>query len=371
MMAPLTFLNINNGSRDRLDFYGEWEANWNPQWISQLGIRSASVKMDTGAVHGYSTAGMMSAQYVAESTAFNNQTRQRTDHNWDLTALARYTPSQFQVFEFGYAQKTRSPNLYERYTWSSDGMGMAMNSLVNDGNGYVGNLNLKPEVAHTLSFSADFHDEAQEQWGLKVTPYYTQVQNYIDAQRCTSIYASCTGVNKTRTTGFVNLQFINQSARLYGMDVSGHFPIVKSSGFGSLTASGTLNYTNGKNQTTGNNLYNIMPLNAKLAVVQQFGSWNNTVEWHLVNAKTQVSQVRNEMKTGGYGLINLRSRYDWKQIQFNIGVENILNKLYADPLSGAYIGQGSTMSLNGANAPWGVPVPGMGRSINAGMTVRF
>lgn len=370
-MWPNTFWNINNGERDRLDFFGEWEARWNPQWISQLGVRSDTVKMNTGTVQGYSATGMMGAQYVAESNTFNTSNRQRTDHNWDLTALARYTPNNTQALEAGFARKTRSPNIYERYTWSTGGMAMAMNALVNDGNGYRGNLTLRPEVAYTLSATADWHDAAQEQWGLKVTPYYTHVQDYIDVRRCTSAYGSCTGVNPTTTTRFVNLEFVNQSARLYGMDVSGHFPLAKTGDYGNFTAKGALNYTDGKNQTTGDNLYNIMPLNAKLAVVQQWGNWTNTVEGHLVDAKTKVSQVRNEMKTGGYGLLNLRSSYEWKQVRLDVGVENILDKFYAHPLGGAYIGQGATMSSNGTNAPYGVPVPGMGRSVYAGATLKF
>ena len=91
---------------------------------------------------------------------------------------------QQQDLEFGYAQKTRSPNLYERYAWSTGGMAMNMINMVGDGNGYVGNLDLKPEVAHTLSATADWHDAEQQNWGLKVTPYYTYVQDYINAQRC-------------------------------------------------------------------------------------------------------------------------------------------------------------------------------------------
>ena len=369
-MWPNTFWNINNGERDRLDFFGEWEARWNPQWVSQLGVRSDTVKMNTGTVKGYQISPATN-QYVLESTAFNARDRQRTDHNWDLTALARYTPDNTQAFEAGYARKTRSPNLYERYTWSTGAMAMAMNNLVGDGNGYVGNLDLKPEVAHTLSATADWHDAAQEQWGLKITPYYTYVQDYIDARRCTSKYGSCTRTNPTATTRFVNIEFVNQSARLYGMDVSGHLPLAKTGDYGSFTVKGALNYIDGKNRTTGDNLYNIMPLNAKLAVVQHWGNWTNTVEVQLVDAKNNISQVRNEMKTGGYSLLNLRSSYEWKQVRFDAGVENLLDKFYAHPLSGAYIGQGSTMSLNGANAPYGVQLPGIGRSVYAGATLKF
>ncbi|MDO8813468.1 MAG: hypothetical protein Q7J38_15760 [Gallionella sp.] len=47
-MWPNTFWNINNGERDRLDIFGEWETRWNPQWISQFGVRNATVKMNTG-----------------------------------------------------------------------------------------------------------------------------------------------------------------------------------------------------------------------------------------------------------------------------------------------------------------------------------
>ncbi|MDP2694939.1 MAG: TonB-dependent receptor, partial [Gallionella sp.] len=254
-MWPNTFWNINNGERDRLALFGEWEAQWNPQWLGQFGVRHETVDMNTGIVQGYG------ASYVADATAFNNANREKTDHNWDLTALARFTPSSTQTYEFGFAQKTRSPNLYERYTWSTGGMAMYMINMAGDGNGYVGNLNLKPEVAHTLSATADWHGQEQESWGVKVTPYYTQVQDYIDAQRCFTGAGVCTAANVARTNGFVFLQFVNQRARLYGMDISGHMPLAESGGYGSFTATGVVSYVDGKNETTGDNLYNIMPLN--------------------------------------------------------------------------------------------------------------
>jgi len=52
-----------------------------------------------------------------------------------------------------------SPNLYERFAWSGNAMAMAMNKWANDGNGYVGNLALKPEVAHTISATGDWHGQ--------------------------------------------------------------------------------------------------------------------------------------------------------------------------------------------------------------------
>jgi iron complex outermembrane receptor protein len=44
------------------------------------------------------------------------------------------------------------------------------------------------------------------------------VQDYIDAQRCSGCgHVGVRSANLTATTGFVNLQFANQSARLYGV----------------------------------------------------------------------------------------------------------------------------------------------------------
>ena len=84
--------------------------------------------------------------------------------------------------------------------------------------------------------------------------------------------------------------------------------------------------------------------------------------------KTDVSGVRNEIQTAGYGLLNLRSSYAWKQARFDIGIDNALDKFYASPLGGAYVGQGTTMNTS---APYGIAVPGAGRSVNLGVTVKF
>ena len=382
-MWPETFWNINNGERDRLALFGEWEAQWSSQWLTQLGLRYERVDMDAGTVQGYATTtspapfnAMIAPKYIFEAAAFNDADRAKTDDNIDLTALARFTPDASRTIEFGYAQKTRSPNLYERYTWSTNGMSMRMINWAGDGNGYVGNLELEPEVAHTLSATLDLHDAGQEKWGLKVTPYYTYISDYIDARRCGpsdvaagTTSSACSTANLTATDAFVYLKFVNQSARIYGFDLSGHFPLAKTAEYGNFTATGKLNYVRGKNDTTDDNLYNIMPLNAKLAVMQRLNSWTNTLEVELVDDKTNVSEERNEVETEAYSLLHLRSSYEWKQVRFDIGVENLLDKFYEDPLGGAYLGQGKTMS--GTDVAWGVPVPGMGRSIYAGVNLKF
>ena len=364
-MQPDDFININDGERDRLVAFAEWEARWNGRWLTQFGARVEHVSMDTGPVQGYNAM----AQYPVEAAAFNASDRSRSDDNLDLTALARYTPDATRSVEFGYARKTRSPNLYERYTWSTGGMAMRMINWFGDGNGYVGNLELEPEVAHTLSASFDWHDAARQQWALKLTPYYTYVEDYIDVRRCASDNMNCGPANLTATESFVYLQFVNQSASLYGVDLSGSLELGESDRYGRFSATGVVNYVRGKNETTDDNLYNIMPLNARLALVQQVERWTNSVEVELVDAKSRVSDVRNEVETSGYGLLHLRSSREWKQVRLDMGIENVFDRYYELPLGGVYTGQGNTMSGDGI--AWGTPVPGMGRSFYAGLTLRF
>lgn len=353
MMAPNTFWNIRDGERDRVAGYGEWERRWNPAWFSQFGVRLEQVTSDAGNVAGYN------AMYAKDANAFNARDRHRSDNNLDLTAQARYVPDREVTYKFGYARKTRSPNLYERYTWSTMGMAALMVNIAGDGNGYAGDPDLRPEVAHTLTASADWHDAGQERWSFAISPFYTYVHDYVDARCMTTQCAR---------NAFVLLRFANANARLYGTEVAAN-TLLGAGSFGRVTGSAVVNYVRGENRSTGDNLYNIMPLNARLSLVHQLGAWTNTVEAQGVRAKQQLSQVRNEMRTAGYGLLAVRSSYAWKRFQLDVGVDNLLDRRYDQPLGGAYVGQGRTMSQTGV--PYGIPVPGMGRSVYAGITVKL
>lgn len=368
MMWPNTFLNVNDGQRNRAGVFAEWESRLTRQLTTLLGARYERVETDTGPVSAYDNTIAPATTLVP---AFNSKDRQRADNNLDVTALARYTASSTSDVELGFSRKVRSPSLYERYTWFSRGMEMLMINWVGDGNGYIGDINLKPEKAHTLSATFDWH-APDRSWEVKATPFYTHVTDYIDAVRCpTSLGGACSAANLSGGNKFVYLQLANQSARLYGLDLSGHMPLA-STGFGEFGLKGLLNYTNGENRDTGDDLYNIMPLNAKLVLTQKLGGWNNAVEFVTALAKDKVSDVRNEIQTPGYSLFNLRASYSWKQVRVDFGVENLFDKFYSLPLGGAYNGQGTTMSTSAASsAPWGTAVPGMGRSFYAGLNVKF
>ena len=236
-------------------------------------------------------------------------------------------------------------------------MAATMNNFVGDGNGYIGNLDLDPEQADTFSAALDWHSgDGSRQ--LRVTPFYTRVDDYIDAVARPGFV----------TERFNVLGYENQSARLYGIDVSARMTIAQT-GAGELGIEAIVNYTDGENRDSGDDLYNIMPLNARLALTQRLGGWDNSIEVLIVDGKDDVSDVRNEIPTASYELLNLNASYSWSRLRVDLAIENVFDEFYSMPLGGAYTGQGMTMSMNGI--PWGIAVPGMGRSLNAGITLKF
>lgn len=371
MNGPSPFVNINNGQRDRLDFFAEVESKWNSQWLTQFGVRGGLVEMNAGDVKDYGVV-------TREAALVNNQDKHRTDAIVDVTALARYTPTDTQQYELGFARKTRAPSLYERFAWSRGTvmgantmpMSMLMNNWYGDGNGYVGNNNLSPEVAYTVSGTANWHDAEQENWDVKITPFYTYVNNYIDAGFCTPANGvTCNNTaagNKTTHGGggFRLLQLGNYEAQLVGVNASGSKTVLQTNNYGSLSTRGVLSYVRGQNLTSDDNLYQQMPLNSILDLDYKWGGWTATIETQLVAPKKTVQQIRLEPKTAGYALLNLRTSYDWKYLRLDAGIENVLDKNYSLPLGGVYMGE--TASANPI-----VPVPGYGRSYNVGLTVTY
>ena len=354
-MGPNTFVNINDGHRSRLAWFAEVASKWNSKWTTLLGLRNDTVWTNTGPVSGYSSNMM----YAIDADAFNSLSRARTDIDIDLTALARYEPNPHTTFELGYARKTRAPNLYERYAWSTDWMTSGMINWFGDGNCYVGNVNLKPEVGHTVSGTASWHDRARKEWEIKATPYLTYIRDYIDVNElATQTYGEST---------FSQLQFANHSARIYGTDLAGDVAIWKSARFGRGEISGVAGWLHGRRLDTGTGLYQMMPLNTRIGLTEKLRRWSAGPEVQLVDHKSKVDPLRFEQKTPGYALLNFNASYQLPHLRINAGGNNLLNRYYYLPLGGVnfddFQASGWTSQIR--------PLTGPGRSVYVGLTVPF
>lgn len=361
-MSPGTFLNINNGKRDRIGLFSEVVSQWSDRLSSIFGVRYDRVTMNTDDVHGYNGySGFIGANNndPVDAAYFNALEHKKVDNNFDITAMGKYVYSKNSDIELGFSRKTRSPNMYERYSWAGSSgiytnpirMDMRMVNWFGDGNGYVGNLNLDPEVANSISATLSLHDSAEKEWGLKLTPYYTKVKDYID-------------IDLVNTSGGINyFQFINTDAHLFGADLSGYTTLSDTVDNGKVTLKGSMSYTRGF-RDNGGSLYHMMPFHAKISLDRVSGAWNNGIDIESVAQKSSVDTLRKEPLTPGYALVDVRTGYAWsKQLNMDFSVTNFFNKAYAMPLGGI-----DTVNYT-ANTY--TPLQGMGRSFNAALSYKF
>ena len=358
MMTGNAFLNINNGKRNRFDIYGQLDSLWTENWITSLGARLGIVQTDSDDVHGYNQTNNMGSNQLADSDTFNASKRKKTDENIDISLLTRYNMEEDSSIELGYSMKTRSPNLYQRYTWSTWTMAANMNNLYGDGNGYVGNIDLEPETAHKIGLVLN-HQDDNKNWRIKINPYYTYISDYIDAN-----------VIANRGDGYRNLKFDNQTATIYGLDVGADMHLFRTLNFGNFNLLSKFNYQKGRNTDADTDLYNMMPPNLTLAINQNVGSWNNSLSMLLVDKKDNVNSTRQERETAGFTKFDFVTSYQWESVSIIGEIENILDKSYADPLGGEYLGQGATMST-GITRANGTQVYAMGRSFNVALSYSF
>ena len=352
-MGPDVFVSMNNGRRIRLGTFAEVASKWSPQWTTLFGLRNDTVWTNAGPVQGYSD------MYADDADTFNALNRARTDVNFDLTGAARYEPNSSGVYEFGYARKTRSPNLYERYAWSTNMMASGMIGWFGDGNYYVGNVGLKPETANTLSGSANWHGGAGAPWVVKITPFTTYIQNYVDVDSMmTVMYGMST---------FAQLQFANHSARFYGADLSGSATIWNAPSAGLGKISGLAGWLRGERINTSTGLYQMMPLHLNIAFDEELKGITGGIGLQAVDRKSDVDPLRLEQVTPGYSLFNIHAGYSRGHIHANAAADNLLNKNYELPLGGVNFDDFMASMWMGQIKP----LTGRGRSVSFSLTAQF
>ena len=151
-----------------------------------------------------------------------------------------------------------------------------------------------------------------------------------------------------------------------GVDLSAAAPLWDGGKYGNTRISGSLAWVHGQNVATGQPLYHQMPLDLKLALKHTVGGFEGGLDLEWVAQKTRVDPVRNEPQTAAYALLNLHTAYNWQGFLFSVDVQNLLDKAYYLPLGG--ISLGDYTYSGGAVLR---PVPGMGRSVNVGISTRF
>ncbi len=321
---------INDGSRDRLGGYGEWQVDWSPRWNTLLGVRADSVWTDAGSVESYFPAARPDAE------RFNQLGHAYADLSVDATAAVRFIPADWSTYEVGAARKNRAPNLVERYLWTplSASAGQA------DGRTYLGNPGIDPETAWQFSVTGDWHGK---EWQVRASPFYSLVYDYIQGSP----------IDRRDDTGRPVLQYANLGrADLYGVDMTAEWRFAPD-----WTVLGNLSYVRGINRDNDDNLYRIAPLRGLLGLEWEPGKFSAGTQLVLVADQDDVAAYNGESPTAGHIVWNLRAGYQFtRTLSLETGVENLLDTFYADHLGGINRVSGSDVAV-------GTHLPGPGRFV--------
>jgi iron complex outermembrane recepter protein len=329
--------NINNATRSRIGAYFEWQKDWSEQWSTLASMRNDTVWSDADNIEKFFPPA------TADAAGFNARSHDFTDVNFDAMISVRFKPGEHSTYELAFARKNRSPSILERYVYTP----LAASSGASDGRTYLGNLDLDPEVSHQIALTGDWHGEG---WGLRVTPFYNFVNDYIQG----------TPINRL-VNGLPVLQYQNlDRADLYGVDAEAHYALTKE-----FTLRGQLSYVRGIDRDNDDNLYCIAPLHGTVSLEYRTGAWHSAIEGVLAARQDEVSAFNGETPTDGYALLNLSAGYTFREhLNVEVALENLFDERYEDHLAGV------NRVLN-SDVPVGARIPGAGRSVSVSVGYEF
>lgn len=253
-------------------------------------------------------------------------------------------------------RKTRVPSVLERFAWlpTEASFGLA------DGNIYVGNQALKPEVAWIAEAGFDLEND----WlTFRPTVYYRRVKNFIQGtpfDATPGVIDSPVEMVASMGGDPTPLQFRNTEAELYGADLDF---VVRP--FASLELAGTASLVRGQRRDIADDLYRIPPANLRLSATWSTDRLALGAELFAAADQNRVSQTNSELTGDGYAAVGLFVRYAVDDgLAIETGVENLLDEEYAPHLAGR-------SRVGASDVPLGERLPGPGRGVWARLTAQF
>jgi len=327
---------FHNNERSRYGTYLDWEAKIADSWSYRAGLRGDVVTSDADAVRNaiLPPPGPMRNMILADQARFNAADRSFTDVLPAATAALRYEPDEQSGIELAVALKSRAPSLVERYLWTP----LNASAGLADGRTYLGNLDLDPETSFQVALALT---REGEQWNAGITPFYQSVNDYIQGMP----------LNRNDSNGKPVLQYDNiDRAELYGFELAGGWQFNDE-----LALDGNISYVRGRNKDTGGDLYRIAPLRGMFDLNYRRAGWEAHLEWLWADAQRRVAALQDESPSPGYGILNLRLAKTFAEaLRVEVGVENLLDKRYADHLGGVNRVAGGDLAV-------GEPIPSAAR----------
>lgn len=346
--ASFFVVNFNDSQRQVLGVFGETEWRLGSDWELSGGLRVNQVRMDSDEVSA--SMAMMMPGVRTLMQRFNSADRSSDDRNIDWLLRANWNPIPAWTITAALARKSRSAAYQEKFLWlplqSAGGLA--------DGNNYIGDLDLKPEVAHEVELGFDWQSN-----GALLSPrfFYRHVDNYIQGVPSTNAVANAVS---QMMSGSDPLQFANVEARLYGMDMNWRAPLSDA-----WSLYGIVNYIRGEREDIDDDLYRIAPPNTTIGLRMQQANWEASVETLAYMRQNHVSDTNGEGTTPGHAILNLAAQWNIRAgVTLGLGIDNVLNREYRDHLNGVNRAVNNDIAV-------GEKLPGWGRNAYARLRWEF
>ena len=183
--------------------------------------------------------------------------------------------------------------------------------------GKAGNVfaTLEPEKTTQLDVGANWKGQ---NWQFWTSAYVGMVRDFI-------LFDYASNPSKAR----------NIDARTAGFELGGSYKLAPA-----WTAQATVAYTWGSNRSDSTALPQMPPLEARLGLDYAQGPWTAGALWRLVAAQHRYTQDQGNVvgrdmgASSGFGVLSLHASYRvQRQLKITVGVDNLLDKTYAEHLN--------------------------------------
>lgn len=317
-------VNFNDIQDDRYGLFAQWQQTLS-SWQLQAGARIKQAQSNAGDVS--TSMAMMSGNMGMMANTlkndFNHANKNIDDTNIDLAISMQNSLSKELTAYIGVGLKNRAPSYQERYLWTP----MESTGGLADGNTYIGDINLNSEKAYQADLGLTY---TAKRLLISSHIYFQNINNYIQGTPL-SMQDMTASMMAMMMAGDDNpLKFTNVDAKIYGADLNWNYRYNDH-----ISLSGIASYIRGERRDINDNLYRISPFNTQINATYQAGSYIATLNITAVAEQNDISTTNAEAKTSGFATVNFEGQYfvDSK-FSISIGVDNLLDKTYANHLDG-------------------------------------
>ncbi|WP_300543682.1 TonB-dependent receptor [Maricaulis sp.] len=337
---------------ERTGIFAEWTGEI-LSLDSELGLRADRHEDDAGQA---TTGPALPAGAQMLASMFNMADRAHEETTVDAVARFWRETDGDVTWRLTLARKTRMPSYVERYAWLPTG---ASGGLA-DGNTYVGDLHLEPEIA--LSIEAGFDWRGDKAY-IRPTVFHRRVDGFIQGVP----FDATPGVIDTPVEMVSNmngdatpLRFANVDAEFYGIDADFGWQITPG-----WRVDGVASLVRGERRDIDDPLYRMAPARLLLDLTYDQADWSVSLEGEFVARQDRVSATNSETVTDGHAVFG--ANLDWyarDNVLVTLGAENVFDAIYERHLSGYN-------RVAGGDVAAGDRLPGAGRGLYARVSGAF